>query len=206
MKVPARALASLFTVLVTTPAWAGRPQTAPGRYLDWGDDDLEELEVVESFRFSEFSCVAVAPLDLSAVLYDGGVSRRELQRTLANIDDVFFKGIREGVRDFSRTPVEAASAPAGRTLVIRAAVVDLDPGSRAARVKIGHGAGAARARVRGEVRDGSTGRLLLRFVHEERAGTGRLGAGSPSQLMLKSAERAGEDVGRVFKAFVRPHP
>jgi hypothetical protein len=202
MQIPRKAVLSLFAVCLAgaTTAWAGKAQTAPGKYTNWGDDEFDVVEILEPFKFADFASVSLAPLDVSHVPSLEGGAAKDLQKALAGCNEAFLKGVRNGVKDFSKTPV-AAEEPQGKALVIKAAVVDLNPGSKAARGLIGYGSGAARAKVSGEILDAATGKVLVRFTHEKRAGSGMLGAGSSSQLMLKSTERAGADIGRLFKAF-----
>jgi hypothetical protein len=199
-QIPRRAALALGAGLVATAVLAGPPQTAPGKYTNWGDDEFDEVEVVEAFKFGDFASVTLAPLDVSQVPPLEGGAAKDVQKALAGVDEAFLKGVRNGVKNFSKTPV-AAEAPQGKALLIKASVVDLNPGSKAARGLIGMGSGAARAKLSGEVVDAATGKVLLRFTHEKRAGSGMLGAGSSSQLMLKSTERAGADIGKLFKAF-----
>lgn len=86
------------------------------------------------------------------------------------------------------------------TLIVRAKVLNMDPGSRAARYWAGFGAGAARAELSGEVVDAATGKVLLRFQQERRSGVGVAG-GDYVNLMNRNLRAIGEDVALILSAF-----
>ncbi len=173
-----RGLAWLLVAGLSIPAGAaGKTSTAPGKYTSWGEDEVDELEVVN------------------------GKEAKNVQEAIAGVDESFLDGVKKGVSSFSKAAVQSGAAT-GHALLIKGVVVDLNPGSKGARMGVGFGAGAARAKLSGEVVEADTGTVLLRFTHEKRAGSGMgFGGGNSKKLMLKSAEHVGEDLGKVFKAF-----
>jgi hypothetical protein len=180
---------------------AGPKTTTPGKYTSWGEEEIDEIEVVKAFKFADYSTVSVAPLDTSKTPPGEGKGAKDVQQAIAGVDESFLEGVKKGVASYSKTAVQAG-AGTGHTLVIKGVVVDLNPGSKSARSGVGFGAGAARAKLSGEVVEADTGKVLLRFTHEKRAGSGMgFGGGNSMKLMLKSAEHVGEDLGKVFKAF-----
>jgi hypothetical protein len=187
--------------LSITPAVAGKTGNTPGKYVPWGDDEVDEIEVVKTFKFADYSGVSVAPLDTTKAPPGEGKEAKNVQGAIAGVDESFLPGVTKGVASFSKTAVESG-AGSGHALVIKGLVLDLNPGSKSARAGVGFGAGAAHAKLTGEVVEADTGKVLLRFTHEKRAGSGMgFGGGNSMKLMLKSAEHVGEDLGKVFKAF-----
>ncbi len=194
-------LAWLLVAGLSAPAFAGNKSTAPGQYKGWGDDDFDELEVVQTFKFADYTGVAIAPLDTTQVPLRSDNEAKNVQEAIATVDQPFLEGLKKGVSSFSKTPVQAGTG-SGHVLLVKGKVITLDPGSRGARYGVGMGAGAAKAKVTGEVVEADTGKVLLRFTHEKRAGSGfGFAGGNSKKLMLKSAEHVGEDLGKVFKAF-----
>jgi hypothetical protein len=195
-------LAWLLVAGLSIPAGAaGKASTAPGKYTSWGEEDFDELEVVHTFKFADYSGVTVAPLDTSKAPPGEGKEAKNVQEAIAGVDESFLEGIKKGVSSYSKAAVQSGAAT-GHALLIKGAVVDLNPGSKGARMGVGFGAGAAKAKLSGEVVEADTGKVLLRFTHEKRAGSGMgFGGGNSKKLMLKSAEHVGEDLGKVFKAF-----
>ena len=197
-----RGLACLLLAGLSIPAGAaGKTGNTPGKYVPWGDDEVDEIEVVKAFKFADYSGVSVAPLDTSKAPPGEGKEAKNVQEAIAKVDESFLTGVKKGISSYSKTAVEPG-AGTGHALVIKGVVVDLNPGSKGARMGVGFGAGAAHAKLTGEVVEADTGKVLLRFTHEKRAGSGMgFGGGNSRTLMLKSAEHVGEDLGKVFKAF-----
>ena len=195
-------LAWLLVAGLSIPAGAaGKTSTAPGKYTSWGEDDFDELEIVQPFKFADYTAVAVESLDTTTVPPRTDNEKKNVQEATAGVDEAFLVGVKKGVSSFSKASVEHG-AGSGHALLIKGKVITLDPGSRGARYGVGMGAGAARAKVSGEVVEADTGKILLRFTHEKRAGSGfGFAGGNSKKLMLKSAEHVGEDLGKVFKAF-----
>jgi hypothetical protein len=196
-------LAYLLLASFAAPALAGKVTTAPGKYKEWGEDDIDELEVVETFKFADYKDgVSVATLDVSKAPPGEGKEAKNVQEALAGVDKAFLDGVKKGLGSFSKGTSVQAGTPTGKALLIKATVIELNPGSKGARMGVGLGAGAAKAILMGEIVDAGTGKVLLRFNHEKRAGSGMgWGGGNSMKLMLKGAEHVGEAIGKAFKAF-----
>ncbi len=95
-----------------------------------------------------------------------------------------------------------ANAPRGKgeTLVIRARLLKVDPGSQAARYFIRFGAGAVKIEMLGEVVDARSRKVLLRFRQERRSGFGAFG-GAYGELFDRTARQIGGDVAELLNAF-----
>ena len=195
-------LAWLLVAGLSIPAGAaGKASTAPGKYTSWGEDEVDEIEVVTAFKFADYTGVSVAPLDTSKAPPGEGKEAKNVQEAIAGVDASFLEGVIKGVSSHSKVAVQRGEG-SGHALLIKGTVIELNPGSKGARMGVGFGAGAARAKLTGEVVEADSGKVLLRFTHEKRAGSGMgFGGGNSRKLMLKSAEHVGEDLGKVFKAF-----
>ena len=183
--------------------------TAPGKYKDW-NGEVDELEVVASFKLADYDHIVVEPLDTSATPLPEATDNTyaPVKNVLALVTRPFGGGLAGGLAEKPGRP-EVVLAPrraepgekAGPgTLVIRGKVTTMDPGSRAARYWAGFGAGAARTEVAGEVADGATGKVLLRFLQERRSGVGSAG-GVYEELMERNLVTIGNDIGAALLHF-----
>jgi hypothetical protein len=182
----------------------GKPTaTTPGTYKDW--NNLDEIEIVQTLRLSDYSKVVALPLDTSAAVLPKD-DPEAMQKVLARATDLFLEGLKEGVKDHQKNmPVEARAGetPAGgdaNLLLLRAKLTKIDPGSHAARYFAGMGAGAGKVALSCEVVDGKSGDVLLRIQHERRSGFGVFG-GSDEKVMTKSLREVGKDIGKALGAF-----
>ena len=119
---------------------------------------------------------------------------RAVQSALRTMKPAFIDGV---VRKAKR---KAGVSGSGRTLVIRARVTKVDPGSQAARYFVGFGAGAVKIGILGEIVDGSSGKVLVRFAQERRSGFGGFGGGYGA-LFARTARQLGGDVAGLINAF-----
>lgn len=186
---------------LSLPALAAKKAapTEPGRYTDWGEE-IDLLEIKESFKLSDYKKVVVEPFDTADTpLPEKDDNTYEPVRlVLQDPARPFSLGLSEELK--GKIEVSEGSAAEGETLIIRARVVVMDPGSRAARYWAGFGAGAARTGISGEVVDGSSGKVLLHFTQERRSGFG-VGGGDYVKLMQRTLRQLGGDVALILNAF-----
>jgi len=179
----------------------GGPPTSPGKYSDWADE-IDRLEVVESFKLADYNRIVVTQLDAG----DVGLPSEDdntytaVKQVLGDTATPLVEGMREAEGKKLPAEVGAADASAAGTLLLRGKVLEMDPGSRAARYWGGFGAGSARTKISGEVVDAASGKVLLRFTQERRSGVGVGGGGYP-QLMNRNLRKIGEDVVLILQAF-----
>jgi hypothetical protein len=195
-------LAALVVSVLTAPAFARRKQeapTSPGKYTEWGGE-IDELEVVQSFKLADYTKIVVEPFDTKGTpLPDKGDNTYEAVRgVLAAPAGPFIQGLSSTLAD--RVSVSQGSGGEDKTLLVRAKVVSMEPGSRAARFWAGFGAGAARGALQGEVLDAASAKVLLRFTQERRSSAGAL-AGDYVELMNRNLWTIGEDIAGALKAF-----
>jgi Domain of unknown function (DUF4410) len=195
--------ALLLALCLAAPAVANGKAgpTTPGKYTDWRGE-IDELEVVSPFKLADFTRIVVEPFDVSATpLPEASDNTFEpVKKVLAGIAPPFVEGLHG---ELSKLPVSLAKegeSAAPQELRIRGKVLVMDPGSQAARYWGGFGAGAARTQILGEVVDGGSGQVLLRFSQERRSGFGAFG-GDYEKLMKRNLRQIGGDVSGLLKAF-----
>jgi len=177
---------------------AKKAPTVPGKYAEWGPD-IDSVEIVKTFKFSDYSKVVVEPLDGSSVPKAEEPDMVEkVEKVAANATAPFLEGLKKGVPDAVIAPAPSASG----ALIVRGKITLLDPGSRAKRMWVGYGAGAARTAIEGEIVDAKTRQVLVRFTQERRSGIERFGRGSSyEEIMKRNLIAIGEDVANLLKEF-----
>lgn len=177
-------------------------KTAPGKYTEWGEADIDEIEIVKPFRIADYETVAVVPFDTSKIEVKGDKAVI-IQGALDGYTAVFVEGLRDDLENKSAKVQIVDKAPkTAKTLVIRGAVEEIDPGSRAKRYVAGFGAGAARNKVSVELVDAKSGDVLARFTQAHRsAGTFKFAGGSDAQVLRDGTRAMGEDTAAVLNAF-----
>ena len=173
----------------------------PGKYTEW-NGEIDELEIVESFKLADYDRIVVEPFDTSATPLpeEKDNTYAPVKSILASVGPPFAAGLSAVL---SKPPIEvgeAGKAPSSGALVVRGKVINMDPGSQAARYWAGFGAGAARTELAGEVVDVKTGKVLLRFRQERRSGVGMFG-GDYEKLMQRNLRTIGEDLANALRRF-----
>jgi hypothetical protein len=170
--------------------------TTPGTYHDW-NGDIDELTIVQPFNAASYSAIAVESFETAGVPLPNPKDNTygAVQSALRMIKPAFMAGLAEK----AQRKIGAGAAGA-RTLIVRARLTKLDPGSRAARYWAGFGAGAVKIEMRGEILDASSKKTLVRFRQERRSAFGAFGGGY-EELFTRTARQIGEDIGGVLNAF-----
>ena len=201
-----RRMAMLGLAMAGSVALAGSKSTAPGTYKEW--NDIDEVEIVQTFKFADFGGLIVTPLDKSAVkLPPESENTYAPTKLIFDASDGFLlEGLKQGVGEFRKgflidtRPEAAVASYDSKVLVMRAKLLMLDPGSQAGRYFGGFGAGAGKAKISVELVDHTDGKVLARFTHEKRSGSGMMG-GSYEKVMSKSIREVGKDFAKGLRAF-----
>jgi hypothetical protein len=207
-----RWIAALAIVLLAAPhaADAGRRNknknkeapTAPGTYTDW-NEDLDRIEIVETFALADYDRLVVGDFATDGVPLPAADDNtyEPVKQVLADVEGPLIEGLREAGAAGLAVERQGSGAAAGaRSLLLRGRVVEMDPGSRAARYWAGFGAGATRVELEGELVDAASGRVLFRFTQERRSGFG-VGGGKYENLMQRSLSAIGEDLAGALQQF-----
>lgn len=194
----------LLTVVLAPLAEAGgsKAVTEPGKYTGWSEADIDEIEILQPFSSSDYETIVVVPFDTTSIKPEGDKAV-VIQGALDGYTAVFVEGLRDDLKAEAKVEI-ANEAPknAKKTLVIRGAVDELNPGSRAKRYVAGFGAGAARNKVSVEIVDGESGATLVRFTQAHRsAGTFKFAGGSDAQVMRDGTRAMGEDTAAILNEF-----
>lgn len=182
-------------------ARAAQAATAPGTYRDW-NGDIDEVTIVQPFNAAGYDSIAVESFDTAGVTLPNPSDNTyaAVQGALRAIKPAFMAGLQQN----ARRKIGANNLPVGkgngRTLIIRARVTKLDPGSQAARYWAGFGAGAVKIAMMGEIIDGASKKTLVRFRQERRSAWGAFGGGYEA-LFTRTARQIGEDIAGLVNAF-----
>ncbi len=196
-------LAALLLIAAPLAARSKKSPTEPGTYRDW-KDEIDRVEILESFRLADYDLVVVEPLDGSKTeLPDSDDNTfAPVKSILEHATSPYVAGLvyriggRIEVVEGSREEVD----PAKKKLILRGKVEKMDPGSQAARYWAGFGAGAAKTKISGELFDPESGKVLVKFEQERRSGVGEFG-GDYEELMERNLEQIGGDVAFLLAAF-----
>lgn len=200
------ALLALTITLIAAPFSHARgkegPQTAPGKYTSWGEAEIDEIEIVKPFAAADYETIVVLPFDTSKIAVEGdkGVI---LQGALDGYRAVFVEGLRDDLESGAKVELaEKEPKKTKKTLLLRGAVEELNPGSRAKRYVAGFGAGAAHNKVSVELVDAASGDVLVRFTQAHRsAGTFKFAGGSDAQVLRDGTRAMGEDTAYILNSF-----
>ena len=192
-------LGSLTLTLRDNAGGASKRTTTPGAYRDW-NGEIDEVTIVQPFRLDSYNDIAVESFDVGKVTLPNPKENtyEAVRSTLSSLKPAFLEGFQENLR---RKPGGANPVRGkGQTLVIRARLTKLDPGSQAARYWGGFGAGAVKIEMMGEVVDAYSRKTLIRFKQERRSGFGAFGGGY-RELFARTARQIGGDIADLLNAF-----
>ena len=186
-------LAAVVAAFVSVSGIAAPAPASPGTYRDW--HDVDEVTIIQPFNAAAYSQIAVESFDSTRVKLPPANDNTypAVQSAMRLMKPAFMDGLAEKAQRKANP-----NAP-GKTLVIRARLTKVDPGSQAARY-FGFGAGAVKIAIVGEIIDRSSGKVLVRFAQERRSGFGAFGGGY-GELFQRTARQLGGDIGELINAF-----
>jgi hypothetical protein len=191
---PLNILACVVAAFVSASAIAAPAPTAPGTYRDW--HDVDEVTIIQPFNAAAYNQIAVESFDSTGVKLPPANDNtyRAVQSAIRMMKPAFMDGLARKAQRKTN-----ASVP-GKTLVVRARLTKIDPGSQAARYFVGFGAGAVKIAIAGELVDRPSGKVLVRFAQERRSAFGAFGGGY-GELFQRTARQLGGDIGELINAF-----
>jgi len=180
-------------------AAARKDATTPGTYRDW-NGDIDEVTILQPFNAAGYDSIAVETFDTAGVPLPNPNDNTyaAVQGAIRLIKPAFITGLEQNARR-KIAPNNPPASGKSRTLVIRARVTKLDPGSRAARYW-GVGAGAVKIAMTGEIIDAASKKTLVRFKQERRSAFGMFGGGY-EELFTRTARQIGGDIASLVNAF-----
>jgi hypothetical protein len=176
--------------------------TEPGTYKEWGPD-IDNIQILKSFKIKDYDRVVVLPFNTSATrLPDKDDNSYAAAKTvLAGFSDTLTEALRPELKAPAKVETADKAPKTSRTLIIRGKVDELNPGSRAARMFAGYGAGAAGSKVTAEIVDAKTGEALVKFTQEHRSGGSFRSRGTYEGVMRDSIHATGQDIAHILDAF-----
>jgi hypothetical protein len=189
------ALCSLALSLEAAPPSSGAAK--PGRYTDF--HDVDEVTIVQPFQLANYKTVVVAPVDTrnAPLPPEKDNSYADVKTALATSTELFVQGMQQKAGGLQVRSGQSGGADA---LLVRTRITKSDPGSQAARYWGGFGAGAVKVGMTGEIIDGRSNKVLVRFTQERRSGFGMFGGGY-RDLLHRTMKQIGGDVANLLKAF-----
>ena len=177
---------------------ASKGATTPGTYRNW-NGDLDEVTIIQPFRLDTYNDIAVESFDVTGVILPNPKenTHEAVRLALGSVKPAFIQGFQHNLRQRPGAHVHRGK---GETLVIRARLLKVDPGSQAARYFVRFGAGAVKIEMLGEVIDARSRKTLIRFRQERRSGVGAFGGGY-GELFDRTARQIGGDVAELLNAF-----
>jgi hypothetical protein len=184
---PLNILTCVVVAFVSTEAFAAPAETAPGTYRDW--HDVDEVTIIRPFNAAAYNQIAVESFDTAGVKLPPADDNtyRAVQSAIRMMKPAFMEGLAQKAQRKAN-----ANSP-GKTLVVRARLTKVDPGSQAARYFVGFGAGAVKIAIVGEIIDRASGKVFVRFAQERRSGFGAFGGGYAA-LFQRTARQLGGDI------------
>lgn len=195
---------SLFLVIAPIAQARGRAaSTAPGKYTSWGPD-IDEMEILKTFKISDYDKIAVLPLDTSSTPLpdEKDKSYSTMKGVLGSATETFLEALRPELKAKAAVDYAATAPKAARTLVIRGKVDSLSAGSRAGRMLVGYGAGGSGAKMSMEIVDAQTGEVLARYTQARRSGgTFKFAGGSDTDVMRDALHAEAQDLAHILDLF-----
>jgi len=182
----------------------GRPApTTPGTYKEWGPD-IDQIEILQSFKIGDYDRIVVQPFDTSSTPLPDQKEKwyGTMKSALASYNVWFMEAFPKELKAKAQVEESDKAPKRSGTLVIRGTVDQMDPGSRAGRYFAGFGAGAASSKATFEFVDAKSGKVLARVTQARRSGgTWKGGGGGDLEVMRDTVHAVAKDVAHVLDAF-----
>ena len=205
-RATAVSLTCILLMLVMAPTIGGfdKFKNAPGKYKDV--EDIDQLQIMQAFNVADYTTLIVAAFDNTATPLPEKSDNTwvPVQRTLKMTTTTFTLSLDKTLdKVLTVKEAEGGAPPATpKTLLLRAKVVEMNPGSRAARYFAGFGAGKASVVIGGEMVDAATNQVLFSFQSTDYATGMGSGAGGDYESVLNACIKViGERVGDLLKLF-----
>jgi hypothetical protein len=198
-------LSLVFFIALSIPVYGKQDSAVPGKYQDW-NRTVDNLEILQAFKVSDYSKIIIWPLDTSKVslpdIRDNTYT--PVKNVLSRINTIFIKGLKEAFENkLNVAPLEKANENSPEilktnVLMIKARVTEMNPGSFALRFWIRFGAGKTRVEMEGEILDANTETTLLKFKH---ARVSARGIAFYERVLTRDAMDVSEDIGKMLMNF-----
>lgn len=170
------------------------------------DKDAGLVGMAPGFSLAHYQLLVVEPFKVDHLEAKDDISPQDMQgyfhvKLLQRLQEVeVFKRILEG--KVSEIGEQGGSE---KTLVLRGAIAELDPGSRALRYFVGFGAGATKAQIESQFVELDTGRIVLTTADRRAAAFGVFG-GDSRQYLTESLDEMAKGLAAFLKRVAKPKP
>lgn len=188
----------------------GVPPTFPATVKDWNGGTIDQAEFVKRFQLRSYSELKVLPIDSSQTKLppQDENTYEPVKTVLARVDNILTTALASKLK--GRIAVQPSQelpqlGQARQMLVLRIKADKVDPGSQALRMWVGFGAGSSGVGLSGELIDGESRAVLLRFQHLRASSMGAFG-GDYVRMLSSDVESVAEDLGELLIAFDPTRP
>ncbi len=201
-----RLLVAILALSIVVPAVYARTKpapTAPGTYKEWGQD-IDQIEIIKTFKMSDYDKVVVEPFDTSKTPLPDQKEKwyGTLKSALEGYTGYFMEAFPKELKAKADVQQSTSAPKSSKTLIIRGEVEQLDPGSRAGRYFGGFGAGSASTKMKVDIVDARSGKVLAHVTQARRSGgTFKMGGGNDLDVMRDAVHAVAKDVAHVLDAF-----
>ncbi|MEW6184817.1 MAG: DUF4410 domain-containing protein [Thermodesulfobacteriota bacterium] len=167
---------------------------------------MDEVEIVQTFDISAYSRLIFLPLNTKSAKLPprDDNTYKPVKNVLSKADEIFIEGLEDELDDkikLEKMEEISESDPKiinEKALILKGKVSEINPGSRAARIWIGFGAGKSRVEIEGEIVDGKSQKTLLKFKHARAAA---FDTRDYEKTLSNDLEQIGRDVGEMLLKF-----
>jgi hypothetical protein len=182
---------------------AKKPVVEPGTYKEWGQD-IDEIEIVKSFKIADYENVAVLRFDTAATPLPDQKEKsyQSIKDVLTTYTETLIEALRPELKSKKTIELVTSAPKSEKTLIVRGTVDEIQPGSRAGRMLVGYGAGSAANKITAEIVDAKSGAVLVRFTQKRRSGgTFKFAGGNDVEIMRDSIHAMGKDIAHILDSF-----
>lgn len=167
-----------------------------------GYKGIDSVEFVKELKLAGYSKLVVLTLDTAATKLPSPTDNTYEPATtiMKQADSMVLKQLKGRLGGVITVSDQKADATADQALVLRGKIDQINPGSRAARHFGGFGAGSAWVTISGELVDGKSSQVLVRFQQRRIGAMGAFG-GSYEGLLSDCVNKIGDDLGRLVASF-----
>lgn len=154
---------------------------------------IDEATVFQPFRASDYDTIAVENFDINGVRLPPAEPKTvaAVEAALREMKPEFIAGLTK------KAQRRVSEQQTGRTLIVHARLAKLDPGSQAGGL---FESGTVQIQIIGELIDGASGQVLVRFAQERQSGF-RLFGGRHAELFRQTARQLGGDIATLINSF-----
>ena len=193
----------LLTLVIPLAGCASAPTVHPAHYPFTAENwnGIDNVEFLAGIHLRDYSQLVMEPIDTSSTPTPplGDNTYAPVVEMLGRMDGILARQAGIGL-DGKLAVTTNKPERLEKALLFRGEVMEIVPGSRAARFWVGFGAGSAWVRIHGVIVDAQSGNPLVRFTQRNVAAWGGFGE-SYETVLTRCVEGIGRDMGRLLNTF-----